>query len=323
MKKTVLSLLIISMMGLMTACGKNPETTTQSTAPSAPLAERVTLDPLPQVNTDLPNYNTTLAKEVQKPTQLLNETNSTNPIEQELIKTSDISFKVDDIIKATHSIELYVQEAGGYVEQKYINYAIQDLQRNAKSNGEVEVFEKVLPQAQLVVRVPNTQTAIFLNRILPLMSQFYTQHYDAKQYNFQQLQEKQKALVPSVNVSETTTTTDSTATTTKITATNVPNIIPPDLKALIEKDLQHRLQYSTIVLNYQQSAVIRTSKDFELLDVIDAKEDPLSTRLGNAMGLGMAGIITIFVNLMILWPLYALFGLAWWGYRTWKRKKSD
>lgn len=304
MKKTTLSLFLISIMGLMSACGQeSPSSSEQrtSTPQSAPpTAEPISLQPMPEAESHAQFNKKTNARQVKNPTQLINP--ATHQVEQDLLKSSDVSFSVDDLLKTTQSIEAYVQEAGGYIEQKYINYTVQDRKTHTKSNGEVDVFEKITPQAQLIVRVPNHQTAMFLNRIVPLISQFYTQNYDAKQQDFIRLIEKQKNLVA------------------KEDGTQTQQNIPPELNQLIEKEIKHRIEFSTITLNYHQNAVVRRSTDFDLAGVVKATDDPLSTRLAYSLGLGMKGIVNIFVFLMMFWPLYLLAGGGLWAYRTWKKR---
>lgn len=310
MKKNALSITLISMMGLLTACGSPSdsmakETPKQSSEP--PVAQPVSIQPLPEAESN-EKFNSKVARGVKNPVQMLEP--SVNQIEQKLLKSSDISFSVEDLIKTTQHIENYVQESGGYIEQKYINYTVQDRKTNTKSNGEVEVFEKITPQAQMIVRVPNPETTKFLNRIVPLMANFYTQNYEAKQQDFMRLMERQKTLA---DMQASQLSTDN-----KI----MPPSIPPDLQQLIEKEIKQRLEFSTITLNFHQNAMVRQTKDFDLQGVIKSSLEPFSTRLAKSMGLGWKGVVSLFVYLMVLWPIYVLLAVGLWGRYLWKKRQK-
>lgn len=222
---------------------------------------------------------------------------------RQLVKTSRVSFEVSDIQKTTQVLEQKLLGLNGYIESKQVDYRVEDQQSRPKLDGTVDVFEKVIPNTQLVVRLPNPQVTAFLNDLLPLMRHFNQQNYEAKRYELKLLEEKLN-----------------TASQTAGVAGNTNN----QLQRLTQLEVQDRLQYSTVTLDFFQTAQLRQRQDINIQRVAQLHSDPFFTRLFQSMKMGFIGVRELIVWLVMLWPLYIVLLVGLVVYRQSKKfRKAD
>lgn len=289
MKKQII-VIAFSTLILLSGCAKKAEE--QSSAMSAETAAA----PAVAGSTDA-------VKTAENPNQLL--TTETSQLEQsrQLLKTSSVSFEVKDIQKTTTALEQKLLAINGYIESKQVDYRVEDQDLRQKLDGTVTVFEKIVPNTQLIVRVPSQQVTVFLNDLLPLMVYFNRQSYEAKRYELKLLEEKLNTASQSASV-----------------ASNTNN----QLQRLTQLEVQDRLQYSTITLDFFQAAQIRQRQDINIQRVAELQSDPFFARIWQSINMGFIGLRELVVWLVMLWPLYVLLLAGWLMYQYFKKfKKAD
>jgi hypothetical protein len=278
----------LSVVILMSGCAKKSE------APSADMAAESMAAPAVSANSPA-------VASAENPQELLATDLSALEQSRQLVKTSRLSFEVKDIQKTTMALQQKLLALNGYIESKQVDYQVADQQSRQKLDGTVTLFEKIVPTTQMTVRVPNQQVTAFLNDVLPLMTYFNQQQYEAKRYELKLLEEK-------IN----------TAAQTAGVANNTSN----QLQRLTQLEVQDRLQYSTITLDFFQAAQLRQRQDINIQRVAQLHSDPLLARLGQSLKMGFIGLRECVVWLVMLWPLLLLVAAGAVVYRIVKKSKQ-
>lgn len=288
-------ILLLSTMLVLSACSKKEEyadasvatTEKQGMADMAAPASAPVASSNPQ---DVPNI-------------LLSE--QANPAEKnrQMVKTASIRFEVKDVYQTALQLEQLAAEFSGFVEQKDIQKEVEDVYNRNNNDGTLVIFEKVRPTASMVVRIPSDQTQRFVNTLPKFMLFLNAQSYEAKRYQLKLLEEKLNQQANS-NPSSERKTADRLA---------------AEIADLTRQEVQDRLSYSTIQLNFNQPATVHQTQDIQLNQI--AKQDQhFFARLWQSIQLGAMGFLDFIVAAMLLWPLWIIVMLAVWF--IWHKKKK-
>ena len=288
--------------GMLVACGKAPEQAAEQ-AETTEAAPAVTEMPVaksmdsaaaaPEAKSESEQAVETV--EQNRPAAIIGETN--NPVEatRRMVREAKVDFTAKDVIAAGLEVEKLALNAGGFIEQKDIQFESLERRVNDLGKGKLRVYEKVRPYAQMTVRVPSAQAAEFMNQLLPLMQFMNQQQYRAKRYELQLLHEKM-AQVHSVPA-------------------DAPVKQQNDISHLLQLEVQDRLAYSTIVITMQQNNLIREYDDVDVGAVVPVVESSFGEWALQAVQYGWGGVLNVVVLVLAVWPLWLLLLLGWWAYR--------
>lgn len=241
--------------------------------------------------------NTTPVTE-QKPDVILNT--QVNPAEsaRRMVREANINFSAQDVVKTTLAIEKITLEAGGFIEQKNIDFNVVDSNRQSIAEGKVKVFEKVDPLASMVIRVPSERAANVVNQLLPLMYFLNQQQYSAKRYELRLLEDK---------ISQTQTVPSDTR-----------NAQMNEIARLTRMEVQDRVRYSTITLAISQPTLVRERIDIDVDAVARLNGDSFWKRAWNGIQYGWRFVLDLLVIMITIWPLYLLAMVIFLLYRLCK-----
>lgn len=286
---------------LMTACSKKEQAVeTESPATESTTVANTAADAAPA------ETNSTPVTE-QKPEQILNP--ALNPIEQNrrMVREAQVAFSAEDVVKTTLAIDKLSVESGGFIEQKDIDFNVIDVQTQNIAEGKIKVFEKVEPQAHMIVRIPSEKAAEFVNQLLPLMYFMNQQQYSAKRFELKLLEEKlqQSQSVPA----------------------ETRNAQLNEIARLTQMEVQDRVRYSTISIQINQPTLVRERIDVNINAVARLNADSFWKRAWNGVQYGWQFVLDLLVFLITIWPLYLVLGILFVLYRSFKNifasKKSD
>ncbi|TCM61447.1 uncharacterized protein DUF4349 [Acinetobacter calcoaceticus] len=227
--------------------------------------------------------NTTPVTE-QKPDSILNAAVNAVELGRRMVREAQVDFNAQDVVKTGLAIEKLTLEAGGFVELKNIDFRVIDADQQKIADGKIKIFEKVSPQADMVVRVPSEKAAVFVNALLPMMYFLNQQQYSAKRFELKLLEEKisQSQTVPS---------------TTRNAQQN-------EIARLTQLEVQDRVNYSTIAIRINQPTLVRERIDIDINAVANLNGDGFWTRAWNALQSGWQFVLDLLVFLITIWPLY-------------------
>ncbi|UOO88476.1 DUF4349 domain-containing protein [Vitreoscilla massiliensis] len=291
--------------GMLVACGKAPEQAAehaQTMAASAPAAAELSAAPVAKsmdgVAAAAPESESEPAVatvEQNRPAAIIGQTN--NPVEatRRMVREAKVDFTAKDVIAAGLEVEKLAQNAGGFIEQKDIQFESLERRVHDLGKGKLRVYEKVRPYAQMTVRVLSAQAAEFMNQLLPLMQFMNQQQYHAKRYELQLLHEKMAQV--------------------QIVPADAPVKQQNDISHLLQLEVQDRLAYSTIVITMQQNNLIREYDDVDVGAAVPVVETTFGEQALQALQWGWNGVLNVVVVLLAVWPLWVLLLVGVWTYR--------
>lgn len=268
----------------------NPQETT-TTAAATDAAQTST-----DTNNQTPHDANSTAVTEQKPETILNPT--VNPAEQNrrMVREAQVGFSTQDVVKTSLAIDKLCVETGGFVEQKNIDFQVTDTQTQNIAEGKIKVFEKVEPQAEMIVRIPSEKAADFVNQLLPLMYFMNQQQYSAKRYELKLLEEK-------LNQSQTV-------------PENTRNSQLNEIALLTQMETQDRVRYSTVIIQINQPTLVRERIDINIDAVARLNADSFWKRAWNGIQYGWQFVLDLLVFLITIWPLYLVLIIGFVVYKT-------
>lgn len=260
---------------------KTEEMSSEASADSTAAADSVSNEAAEAEN----DANATPVTE-QKPDVILNT--EVNPAEaaRRMVREANVNFTAQDVVKTTLAVEKIAIEAGGFIEQKNIDFNVTDTQNQSIAEGKIKVFEKVDPLAVMVLRVPSERAAGVVNQLLPLMFFLNQQQYSAKRYELKLLEEK---------ISQTQSVPSDTR-----------NAQLNAISRLTQMEIQDRVRYSTITLAINQPTLVRERIDVDINAVARLNGDSFWKRAWNGIQYGWQFVLDLLVLLITIWPLYIL-----------------
>ncbi|RYL27110.1 DUF4349 domain-containing protein [Acinetobacter piscicola] len=285
--------LIITLSCLcLTACSKK-----QEAEPSGNEAQENSIHAASnnQLDTSTTPQAQTTPITTQKPETILNPEANTVDTTRQMVREASVNFSAQDVVKTTLVIEQLGLKMGGFIEHKNVNYTVLEAKSQNISEGKVKIFEKIRPEADLIIRIPSENAATFVNQLLPLMYFFNQQQYSAKRYELKLLEEK-------VQQSQISTTAQSNAQLNEISR-------------LTQLEIQDRIHFSTIHLNIDQPTIVRERIDVNLNDIAQLNGDHFGNRIRYAIQFGWQFLLDFLILLISIWPLYLFILIGFFLYK--------
>lgn len=273
---------------LLTSCSKKIE---EGSYDSANEQQAVNVDPsidqeqTKSVDSESSEQDLVPLKE-DKPKAILPNETSTNESIRKMVREASVNFTTKDIVKTALSIDKMTYEAGGFVEQKDIDFHVVDKQSQNIADGKIKIFEKVDPIAVMTVRVPSERAAAFVNQLLPLMFFLDQQQYSAKRYELKLLEEKivQTQIIPN----------------------STKNSQLDEISKLTKLEVEDRVRYSTIKIYMTQPTMIRERLDTNIDAVARLNSDGFWQRSWSGILSGWQFVLDFIVIAVTIWPFYII-----------------
>ena len=297
-------LLVLSLALATSACSKKEEAAESSVA-SADM-QGVLSEP---AAAPAPAMEKSAANPQDVPAILLSE--QANPLEKTrpMVKTASVSFEVKDVYQTALQLEQLTTEFAGVVEQKNINKQLENEYQRSNHDGTVYIYQSLRPHGSMIVRIPSEQTQRFINTLPKYMQFLSEQRYEAKRFQLKLLEEKlaQQANSGSSN-------------------SKSADRLASEIAELTRQEVQDRLAYSTIQLEFSQPVVLHRTQEIQLVQVAQ-REQPLLARLWQAAQDGASGLADFAVFVVLLWPAWLILAaiiavVGWFRKRKQARKQA-
>ena len=233
-----------------------------------------------------------------KPKTILSDVVNTNESARKMVREANVTFTTKEIVKTALAIDKMTFEVGGFVEQKDIDFRVDQQRSQDIADGKIKVFEKVQPNAVMTVRVPSERAASYVNQLLPLMTFLNEQQYSAKRYELKLLEEKiaQSQIVPN----------------------STKNTQLEEINRLTQMEVQDRVRYSTIKIYMNQPAFVREHLDVDLSKVAQKNDDSFWVKAWGGIVDGWYFILDMVIILIKIWPLYLIMLISFFVFRLCK-----
>jgi hypothetical protein len=221
-----------------------------------------------------------------------------------MVKTASVSFEVKDVYQSALQLEQLTADFAGFVEQKNINKQLEDQYERNNNDGTLSIYQKLRPQGSMIVRIPSDQTQRFINTLPKYMQFLNEQRYEAKRFQLKLLEEK-------LNQQATGNGGDS----------KTANRLAAEIAELTRQEVQDRLNYSTIQLDFSQPATLHKKPDIQLQQVA-RQDEPFLSRIWQAIQGGAAGFVDVVVFMTLLWPAWVIAAIIT-ALILWRRKQRS
>lgn len=293
-------LIILSLALATTACSKKEEAA-ESSAASADM-QGVLSEPA------APAMEKSAAHPQDVPAILLSE--QANPLEKTrpMVKTASVSFEVKDVYQTALQLEQLTTEFAGVVEQKNINKQLENEYQRSNHDGTVYIYQSLRPHGSMIVRIPSAQTQRFINTLPKYMQFLSEQRYEAKRFQLKLLEEK---LAQQANSNSSNSKS--------------ADRLASEIAELTRQEVQDRLTYSTIQLDFSQPASVHQTQDIQLEQVAQ-RDQPFLQRLWQAIVDGANGLVSFVLFVALLWPVWIILSVIIWlicWFRKRKRSKLN
>lgn len=282
---------------ILTGCSKKTEESPESASADsvAVAADSAQVEP---VAASVDHQSNTTPVTEQKPDIILNAQVNAAEATRRMVREANIHFTAQDVIKTTLAVEKIALEAGGFIEQKNIDFNVVDVRSQKIADGKIKVFEKINPLADMIIRVPSERAAGVVNQLLPLMFFLNQQQYSAKRYELRLLED---------NISQT-----------QYVPSDTRNAQLSEIARLTRMEVQDRVRYSTIRLSIDQPTLVRERIDVDVDAVARLNGDSFWKRGWNGIQYGWQFVLDLLIVLITIWPLYLVIIIVFIIYRLFK-----
>jgi hypothetical protein len=251
--------------------------------------------------------------------------NTNAPKDKKMIKTADVRFKVNHVLKATETIEDLTTHFGGYVTYSNLRNQQQNYRRSVISRDSILISKEIVVENDIMLRIPNdkldslirdmNKLVVFLDyRTIKLDDVTY--RYAANQKRTSTLQKYQQRQTKHI---------DTKGAKLKEAANAEETVLNSQLEAddlnIKNQELEDQLKYcSLIIYIYQKPLIIReTIANF---DYESSFKPSIFKRLLNSIVQGWGILEEIIVFLVRIWGILLLIFGAIVGYKMAIKKFS-
>lgn len=245
--------------------------------------------------------------------------------DREFIRTSEMKFKVDDIIKTTYQLEDIALKYGGFVVKSTIRNFYEDSKEINISADSAKLITKNRLESSIIMRVPAGRLDSTLKAIAPLVGRMDYREVVAKDVSLSLLSDKLKqdrenkfnSNVGNVVNSQRNKLND------VVDAENARRNAQErtDAAYISSLSVKDKIEYSTISINIYQKPFIKE----EIISRTLAEKEykiPFIEKLKEAFAFGWNIVVSTFLFLIYIWPFLLIAVVVWFVYKYFKKKRS-
>ncbi|MFN8254870.1 MAG: DUF4349 domain-containing protein [Bacteroidales bacterium] len=229
-------------------------------------------------------------------------------ISKKFIKTADLSFKVKNVESITHKIESMTLKLGGFVQQSAIVSNVVSEKDIAQSADSLMRVTEFYVNNQMIIRVPSIYFDSVLTEISKLYIYLNNRNVKTEDVSTTFLRNKLKAEKRAEYEKRIKRASDKgnpdldDIVNAERTASDLADMAID--KKIDNYELQDRIDYSTITLNFYQANAI--SREMIGNTLLSQFKPGFWTRAWEAIASGWDTILDLLIGLLYLWPLYII-----------------
>lgn len=249
--------------------------------------------------------------------------NTNSPKDKKFIKTGEVKFKVNNVLKTTEYIEDLVVKYGGYVTYSNLKNNDQNYASRRVSRDSILVCKEIIVENDMVLKIPNEKLdslvrelnkfILFLDyRVIKLDDATF--QYALAQKNTQTLQNYQQRQTKHIDTKPSKLKETTNAEETLLNSQLITN----DL-SVQKQVLDDQLKYCTLTINIYQKAII-TRETIANFKYVSSYKPNIFKRALDSLIQGWWILEEIIVFLIQLWGIFLLIITIVVGYKLIKRK---
>ena len=243
--------------------------------------------------------------------------------ERKFVRTADAQFRVKDVYQSAIAIENIVANQGGFVVTNQIKADTDNVNRYRIGNAKLLELAEYTVRGNLSVRVPSDKTQDFLRALIAQIDFLDQRNFEArdvqfdllrKQLEFLRSQEAQKQL------GDLNTAPGGISDKAAIISGQNDAKASRDEAAVVQKEVEDRVAFSTIHLSLYQLSKVRKTEIDDVDAIAKASRPGFFSRLFSAVSVGWYGLLDIVIGLFAIWPLWLAIGLLVFTIKRFRKK---
>jgi hypothetical protein len=273
----------------------------------------------------------TLSEDVEEAPQQEVFTSSAAAVEnlsdtaRRMIRTAELKFKVKDVIKSTYSIEDIIVSNGGFVENSRLASRINRRREITTKVDSTMIITYYTVINELVLRVPNIELDKTLKEIAHLVDFLDYRNISARDVTLNLLSKRLEQNRLARYDSRMTAAVDNQGRQIRDISNAEDNILRRQIQAdeamLANMRTLDMINFSTIKISLYQNQSIK----YETIAIekkIKTYSAPFGVLFVDALKFGWSIAIEIFLFLINIWTIIALFVLIFFGIKYYKSRKN-
>ena len=255
--------------------------------------------------------------------QLISSAASYVDSERKFVRTADAEFRVKDVYQSAIAIENIVANQGGFVLTNQIKANTDNVNRYRIGNAKLLELAEYTVRGNLSVRVPSDKTQDFLRALIAQIDFLDQRNFEArdvqfdllrKQLEFLRSQEAQKQL------GDLNTAPGGISDKAAIISGQNDAKANRDEAAVVQKEVEDRVAFSTINLSLYQLSKVRKTEIDDVDAIAKASRPGFFSRLFDSVAVGWYGLLDLLIQFIALWPLWLGIGVAIFAIRRLRAK---
>lgn len=235
---------------------------------------------------------------------------------KKFIVTSELKFRVKDVVKATYTIEDHTTKAGGYITDTRLRSEVSQTTQTPISADSLLESTHYTVTNTMTVRVPKQQLDPFLRGVGQVVDFFDYRviHADNVGLKLAANNLEQKRMKEFVSRGSKNVTANSTPEEYNYEESRLSKLIQSDEAHIENMQMNEDIQYSTVQLDfYQNSTVINTL--IANPQNVKAYEPGFGTKLLHSLQYGWGMIQTLLLFLVRFWAVFLFIAAAYFVYK--------
>ena len=239
---------------------------------------------------------------------------------KKLLITASATFKVEDVVKSSNTIENLTYQQGGYVASNTISNLDSD-SRQYTQGDKIVTLTTYNRQAEMVVRVPKVNVNKFLKQVQQQVAFLNEQQFSAQDVTLDIYRQQLASQLGSDMANElgqqrldSTNAEGQSSNVDAITATYAARQ-QQEFARLEQMNIADRVKYSTITLTFTQPDISykETTQNIDLL--VEAERPSFAVEISQALKQGWNTLREVTITLIRLWWLVIIFAAFYLLYR--------
>ena len=239
---------------------------------------------------------------------------------KKLLITASATFKVEDVVKSSNTIENLTYQQGGYVASNTISNLDSD-SRQYTQGDKIVTLTTYNRQAEMVVRVPKVNVNKFLKQVQQQVAFLNEQQFSAQDVTLDIYRQQLASQLGSDMANElgqqrldSTNAEGQSSNVDAITATYAARQ-QQEFARLEQMNIADRVKYSTITLTFTQPDISykETTQNIDLL--VEAERPSFAVEIAQALKEGWNTLREVTITLIRLWWLVIIFAAFYLLYR--------
>lgn len=226
---------------------------------------------------------------------------------QAFIRSASLQLKVNNVDSTVSKIESITKQFGGFAESSKLNRNVLQSFSKQISGDSVKITNVVLPQAELILRIPNNQLDVALTEFGKYATLVESREIACEDATAQ-LEANQLAIKRAKKV------LDLTQKTKVETQLKYLENDKADLSAVEMLQLNQKVSYSTVRINLSQTETISTEVKADY-DSTDFSRPSFGIELINALKNGFYLFRELILLIVKLWFFWVILFLGWISYK--------